>query len=78
MTFFKCYGILKFINKLFTSMLLTKFNVISFDELSMFTTIISIIVTLQNTFVGCGLNEGGILMTTVFSIMVNGTYEVNI
>ena len=58
-------------------MLLAKFEAISFDNLSIITTLVSIIVTTHNTFI-TSFSNGGNLMTTVFSMVGHGVYEVTI
>lgn len=57
-------------------MLLARFKIITFDDLSVTITLISIVVTLHNTFISCGLFEGGILMVILFVAVAMGTTGV--
>lgn len=56
--------------------LLAKFKVITFNDLSVMITLIGIIVTVHNTFISCGLFNGGIFMIILFEAVGLGTTGV--
>lgn len=58
--------------------MLTWFNIISFNSLSIIVTVIGIIVTIINTFLTCMSFERGGYMISVFVTVGQGVYGVTI